>query len=191
MLGIRIKAIGLIIAGLVLPVLVFSQSSPGNSGDNENTGQIYSENTIPELLRQPMTGEAPRYPIDRIIGTLDQGTAPEMAWLYANKLMSALVSGNLNILETGESTLLEKSLESLEPINPGKYHIGGGRIEEDGTVSFLVRFLGRQQWIIGELYIQQEDDDFFLDDLVLEGERDLEEGKDGYPYDFSPYERFF
>ncbi|MDR2072525.1 MAG: hypothetical protein LBP60_03725, partial [Spirochaetaceae bacterium] len=83
--------------------------------------------------------------------------------------------------------------------------IGGGRVESDGSVSFLIRFLGREKSITGELYLWQEENAanspggavepglrWKIDDILLEAPRNLAEGK------YSPggadttlYERFF
>jgi len=161
------------------PSLLFSQSGEG------------TDTTIPEVLRRPMIGESPRYPSDRVIGELGQGSAPYAAFQYANTMMSALVSGVLDSFRASDKEILERCQASLVPVDPSRFHIGGGRTEEDGTVSFLVRFLGRDKWIAGELYLLNRDDAWYLDDLVLEEAQDLVEGKDAYPYDFSPYERFF
>jgi hypothetical protein len=45
----------------------------------------------------------------------------------------------------------------LDAINPQFYRLGSGREEPDGSGSFLVRFVGRGQGIIGELYIRLEE----------------------------------
>jgi len=171
----------------ILPVFIFSQ----NIQSEDSAGNGYTDTTIPEILLRPARTESPRYPRDRIIGTLGQGTAPDGAWNYANVILSALISGTLGSVKAVDADLLGKSLAALTDVEPGKYHIGGGRTEEDGTVSFLVRFLGRDQWMTGELYILFRNDAWYLDDLVLEEAQDLNEGKDAYPYDFTPYERFF
>jgi hypothetical protein len=128
-----------------------------------------------------------------VIGTLGQGSVQDGAWKFANDFISALMAGQTNdsILIYENSGLFENCLNALNTINPLKYHLGGGRSEPDGSVSFLVRFLGREQWIAGELYIRQEGNNWRLDDLILEESRSLEEGKSTYPYNFSPYERFF
>jgi hypothetical protein len=128
-----------------------------------------------------------------VIGTLGQGTAPDVAWRFANDFISSLMAGQTDdsILKRENSSLVESCLIALETINPLKFHVGGGRTEPDGTVSFLVRFLGREQWIAGELYVRPEGNNWRLDDLILEESRDIEEGKSAYPYNFSPYERFF
>ena len=176
----------LIFAGFVFPVLIYSQNSAsGGSGSNSNV-------TIPEWLRRPLRGEAPRYPRDRIIGELGQGTAPYDAWQYARLLMSSLLTGNRSGLGAEDTGFLNKFAAALEDIEPVQYRLGGGRFEEDGAVSFLVRFLGRERWIAGELYLLlSEDDIWYFDDLFLEEGRIFDDVGSAYQYDFSPYERFF
>ena len=174
----------IVLASLALPAYIFSQNRPG-----DNSSPV----TIPESLRRPLRGEAPRYPRDMVIGELGQGTAPERAWRHAREIASALVARNLSssVIPMAESDLLEEYFPILHAFEPRKYHLGGGRIEVDGSVSFLVRFLGREQWMAGELYLRPEADSWRLDDLILEEVRNFEEGKNSYTYDFSPYERFF
>ena len=152
---------------------------------------IFSNETIPDQLRWPMRTEAPRYPRDRVIGALGQGTAPDGAWQYARLFLSALVQNDRNRLNSMNISSAHIYTATLENIQAWRYHVGGGRTEEDGSVSFLVRFFGRTHWITGELYLRQEDNDWYLDDLLLEDARSLEEGNNIYQYDFSPYERFF
>jgi hypothetical protein len=167
---------------LVLPVCLFSQEIPDSFGG-----------TIPEALLMPLRGEVPRYPRDMVIGALGQGTVPDGAWGFANDFIYALMTrqtGN-SILLSLNNRLVENFFFTLDTINPLKYHLGSGRMEPDGTFSFLVRFLGREQWIAGELYLRLEGNSWLFDDLILEEGRNLEEGKNAYPYNFSPYERFF
>ena len=147
--------------------------------------------TIPDQLRWPMRTEASRFPRDMVIGPLGQGTAPDAAWQYARSFTSALVQRDRSRLNSLSSISADNYLRSLENIQPWRYHIGGGRREEDGSVSFLVRFFGRTHWITGELYLRQEENSWSLDDLLLEEARSLAEGSNTYPHDFSPYERFF
>jgi hypothetical protein len=175
------RAIITFLAVLVLPVYLFSQNSADIGG------------TIPEALLLPLRGEAPRYPRDMVIGALGQGTAPDGAWRFANDFVSVLMAGQTSdsILANVNRGLVENFISALDTISPLKYHLGSGRTEPDGSFSFLVRFLGRQQWIAGELYLRPEENGWRFDDLVLEEGRNLEEGKDAYPYNFSPYERFF
>lgn len=160
---------------------------------DEAPDDYYGSGTIPETLLTPMRGETSRYPRDRIIGELGQGTAPDGAWNFARDLADALIFENRSspALSGKNEDYANKIFDALGAIGSSKYHLGGGRTEADGTVSFLLRFLGRNQWIIGELYLRSDEDKWYLDDLVLEEERELEEGKSVYSYDFSPYERFY
>ena len=170
----------LLVSSLFWPAYLFSQEQ-GSSA------------TIPELLRRPMRGEAPRYPRDMVIGELGQGTAPDNAWQYAQRIAAFLVSQNQNnpaVSEADSDTLVEY-LSVMESFEPRTYHLGGGRTEVDGSVSFLVRFIGREQWIAGELYLYLEGNTWQMDELVLEELRTMEEGRSSYSFNFSPYERFY
>jgi hypothetical protein len=127
-----------------------------------------------------------------VIGSIGQGTVPDAAWRFANDLVSSLMAQtNDTLLARENRSLLENCRIALDTISPLKYHLGGGRTEPDGSVSFLVRFLGREQWIAGELYLRLEGNNWRLDDLVLDESRNLEEGRNAYPYNFFFYERFF
>lgn len=192
------------LAALAFPVFSQEAVDPFNAGP------------APEFVRQPRQGETPRYPRDTVIGELGRGMAPEDAWLLARNVMDALVRGikNAPALEGGGASLTERLFSKLETVNPEKYRLGGGRVEADGSVSFLVRFLGRDQGVAGELYLVQEapagespDGDgeteesaaadagysapWRLDDLILEEAADLTGEQESYQYDFSPYERFY
>jgi hypothetical protein len=149
--------------------------------------------SIPEDLRRPRRGESPRYPQDLVIGDLGAGEAPEGAYLFGRQFLAALIAENRSspALAGSGSQGLNGFFEALRSIGAQKYRIGGGREEEDGCVSFLVRFLGRERGITGELYLRQEDGQWLLDDLVLEEAADMVREKDPYRYDFSPYERFY
>ena len=120
---------------------------------------IYSQevNTIPEALRRPERGEAPRYPIDVVIGELGRGKAPDGAYLFAKDLLSALTMGSreAQVLSGAGSILTESLREEIDGIEPIDYRLGGGRIEPDGCVSFMVRFIGTEQTISGELFLRR------------------------------------
>jgi len=171
----------LLIGSLVLPVYIYAQS---RSGDPV---------TIPEVLLRPLRGETPRYPRDRVIGELGQGTAPERAWRYARDISAALVAGrqNSSALSEKDNELLQEHFPVLRTFEPRKYNLGGGRTEVDGSVSFLVRFIGRERWMAAEIYLRLEEEGWRLDDLILEEVKSMEEARNTYTYDFSPYERFF
>ena len=160
--------------------------------------------TIPNALLRPEKGEAPRYPRDLIIGELGQGEAPAEAYQFAKNLLSALVSGSADApVLTGTASIITGSLiETINSIRPKNYRLGGGRTEADGSVSFLLRFIGAEESITGELFIKQETSEetdmdkvktgkWFLDGLILEEIMYLRDLRDSYRYDFSPYERFF
>lgn len=118
-----------------------------------------SRGSIPEVLLRPQRGEAPRYPYDTVIGPLGQGEAPREGYLFARQVASALVAGNAAApsLAAMNRASLESLLSVLNGISPRTYRIGGGREEADGAVSFVVRFVGREQGITGELYIRLQE----------------------------------
>ena len=115
--------------------------------------------SIPEELLRPRRDEAPRYPVDMIIGPLGQGSAPVEAYDTAKRAAEALLAGSMSapILSTVNRVFLEGCLSALNGINPRLFRLGGGREEPDGSVSFLVRFAGREEGITGELYVRLEE----------------------------------
>ena len=185
---------------IVFPPGVSSQEAD-SAGEGQRTEAPFEARTIPEALRRPERGEAPRYPQDLVIGELGQGDAPEGAYLFALGLLKALMTGSKDdqILAKSPSILTESLLEEINSLEPRSYRLGGGRIEADGNVSFLVRFLGSGESISGELFLREaektdgesETPQWLLDDLILEEKRALVDIKDGYRYDFTPYERFY
>jgi hypothetical protein len=128
-----------------------------------------------------------------VIGDLGRGTASEGAFSLAQRILRDLLLENQTgvLASVQDKGLIDRILEELKVINPKKFRLGGGREEADGTVSFLVRFLGREQGIAAELYLKAGDGRWSLDDLILEEPRDTGVGKDAYRFDFAPYERFF
>jgi hypothetical protein len=115
------------------------------------------------------------------------------------------------------SERLQEFLPVLESIAPNTYRIGGGREEPDGAISFLIRYIGRERSITGELFVrfvtrqitevvQREYEEgeepetvtrttgsWTFDDLILEDAKNREEEQKEtiQRFDFSPYERFF
>jgi hypothetical protein len=194
---IKIRCLGVFLLLCLFQPGIFSQDLAGDP---------FGAGTVPESLRRPQRGEAPRYPSDTVIGELGRWTAPEDAWSFAQVILTALVQMNkaAPVLIQAESTLVDGLLTGLETVAPEKYRLGGGRVEADGAVSFLVRFLGKEQSISGELYLSREEaagtgeeeeasapGNWLLDDLVLEEARDLADLREAYRYDFTPYERFY
>ena len=118
--------------------------------------EVMQRGLIPEELLRPRREEAPRYPIDTVIGPLGQGRASPEAYRFARGVAEALLAGNASApsLSTANSALVENCLTALNAVNPRYFRIGNGRDEPDGSVSFLVRFAGREEGIIGELFIR-------------------------------------
>jgi hypothetical protein len=130
--------------------MVFAQKSetPGTAS--------MSRGSIPEELLRPRRGEAPRYPVDTVIGPLGQGKAPDEAFAFARRAAAALAAGRANdpSLSAINSVLLEGYLSALGTVEPRSFRLGGGQEEADGAVSFLVRFIGRELSVTGELFIR-------------------------------------
>jgi hypothetical protein len=144
-----------------------------------------------------------------IIGSLERGDVPAAAYAFAREALDALLTENKEAaaLSGMNSADREKAFSDLGKINPRKFRLGNGREEADGAVSFLIRFIGREKGIAGELYVRAElpaageseenvqnqgtETRWRLDDLILEEERGLDEVTEGPSFDFPPYERFF
>jgi len=172
------------------------------------TDELIQRGSIPEELLRPRREEAPRYPVDIVIGPIGQGKASADAYGLARRVAYALLSGNINspVLSSVNKVFLEDCMSALNAINPRFFRLGSGREEPDGSVSFLVRFAGRDQGITGELFVRSKDrvvnsqpDNvpatekyWVFEDVILESPRSREdELEDRQHYDFSPYERFF
>jgi hypothetical protein len=187
--------------------LCFTGLAAQEASNTENTENTERQ-TIPELLRQPQRGEASRYPVDVIIGSLERGDVPAAAYACAREVMGALIRKNKEaaVFSVINSEDLEKIFSELGKIEPQKFRLGEGREEVDQAVSFLVRFIGREKGMVGELYVRslvpsdeeaaaagknQEGVIWRLDDLILEEDRRLDEVVEGRSFDLPPYERFF
>jgi hypothetical protein len=196
-----VRALGIqkmALAGILITFYAVSLVAQDYTGEATQTAleePIFNRGTIPESLRQPQRGdESPRYPRDAVIGELGRGAAAEGAYLYARNLLEGVLSGNRESARlTGiTQSQLKELFTSLEPLNPQKYRLGGGREEADGSTSFLFRFISRDMSLAGELYLQSADGKWRLDDILVEEARELSErGMNTYKFDFSPYERFF
>jgi len=163
--------------------------------------------SIPVDLLRPSWGESARYPVDMVIGELGQGKAPAAAYSFANSVSQGFLSGQPGhpSLASVKTDVRDKCLKTLSVISPRNYRIGGGKEEPDGAVSFLVRFIGRDYGITGELYIKNavkriegsgeatQPESWMFDDLIL-GEaksREIELDEASKFINYLPYERFF
>jgi hypothetical protein len=140
---------------LLIAVLCLFFLIPGYTGA-QDLDLAQDRDSIPQALRQPQRGEAPRYPRDLIIGSLERGDVPAEARRAALEIMAALSAGNRDApsLAFIGPMVRGELISSLEEIRPRTYRVGEGREEADGSCSFLVRFLGREQGIAGELYLR-------------------------------------
>jgi len=156
---------------------------------------VFDTQIAPDSLRRPERGEAPRYPKDLVIGDLGQGEVSEGAYLFARSILTALAAGRSDsqVLANSGFSFTESIFDNIRSIRPRDSRLGGGRNEPDGCISFLIRIIGQQESITGELFIRQSEASggWLLDDLILEGKRTLSDIRDSYRYDFSPYERFY
>jgi len=192
---LRFLALGLL---LISPALAVSQTQE----------ERVSRGSIPEELLRPNRSETPRYPIDMVIGELGQGSVSSGVFNYADGICAGFLSGNSEYrsLASINSSVKENLFSALQAVSPVSYRIGGGREEADGAYSFLVRFIGREQGITGELYIrnvtrhiEKEDGEvtstsaLVFEELLLEEPRtrEAELQESIYRYDFFPYERVF
>ena len=176
----------------------------------QDQGGYFPRGSIPEELLRPSRGESPRYPIDTVIGELGRGEAPYDAYSFANSTAAGFASGDAAhpALAAINVSLRESFLSLLEIIEPVSFRLGGGKGEPDGSVSFLIRFIGRDLGITGELFVrhvsrQTEEDvegetritttgSWMFEDLILEEAKTRdEERRETQRFDFSPYERFF
>ena len=148
---------------------------------------------VPDVLRRPERGEAPRYPDDLVIGELGQGEISDGAYLFARNVLSAITEGRRDAAVLANSGLAESLFEEVRGLRPRSYRLGGGRNEADGCVSFLVRLVGPVESLTGELYLRSDEASgrWLLDDLILEEKKVNADIRDSYRFDFSPYERFF
>jgi hypothetical protein len=123
------------------------------------TDELLQRGSIPEELLRPRRDEAPRYPVDTVIGSIGQGKAPVEAYGLARRVAAALLLGNINapVLSSVNKVFLEGCMSALNAVNPHFFRLGGGREEPDGSVSFIVRFAGREQGIIGELFVRSKE----------------------------------
>jgi hypothetical protein len=171
---------------------------------------------LPDSLSRPQKGEATRYPQDLIIGELGHGEVPEEAYFYAKMILGGFL-GQSQEVEVLVGDIWQRTKDAVDVIAPQKFRLGGGRQETDGGVSFIFRFIGREQWLTGEIYVRFQDaiptlmqeeggaaeEDavpaeieytragWQVDDILLDDPKRIGESGTVYQYDFSPYERFF
>ena len=190
-LGQKILCTGVVILFCIL--FIGQTAGPGSTF---SPGGIHS---LPQELQRPRYGEDPYFPRDYVIGTLGRCDAPEESYRYARLIAAGLAAGNGKVEGVQFSEQKRFSVvQVIAGLGTRRWRVGGGRVEPDGSVSFLIRFLGREKSITGELYLRKEESNsengivWHVDDILLENPRQLSDGKFGPGgADLTPYERFF
>jgi hypothetical protein len=168
---------------LIMPPLIFAQDGAQSSFSG----------IIPEILRRPSREKSAIYPSDIIIGQLGDGDASPAANTFARIVLRDLMRQNKSaesIQNLGPDLMNEASTKITE-VEPRKVRIGGGRDEIDDSVSFLFRFMGRENELSGELYIRIEDNKWRIDDIIFDEPQKLSIGDSAFTSTYTPYERFY
>jgi hypothetical protein len=173
-----------------------TDSTPTNPSINDKPIPV-PESIVPEQIRRPQLGEAPRIPEDSIIGPLGAGEAPAGSYRFTQVVLQNILNEESR-METGTNALshlpaeqYKKIITILEDLNPEEVRIGGGQEELDASVSFLLRFIGADKWSGGEIFVRRSEDDWNLEDLILDAPRERNQENGSYRFDFPPYERFY
>jgi hypothetical protein len=155
---------------LIVSIVLFFLLTGNIFSQDRGTDEFHLRGSIPEELLRPNRNEAPRYPMDTVIGPIGQGQTQRDAYNFARRVAAALLEGNPNaaVLATVNRVFLESCLNALDVISPRFFRLGSGRTEPDGSVSFLVRFVGAFQGITGELFIRLEERPVFVSPPVIE-----------------------
>ena len=129
---------------------------PQDTPQGMSLNDSFESQPVPEDLRRPDRGEAPRYPRDLVIGELGRMESPEGAYNYAQSILSAIVGNRRDsqVLSDSGFRFSDSLFNQIESIRPRYYRIGGGRREVDGSISFIIRIVGSNESITGELYVR-------------------------------------
>ena len=186
-MSMRIKAISIFLCVWFASQMGFSQDM--------------SYHAAPNSLRRPDRGEAPRLPSDLVIGALGRGEASQGAYNFARNILSALMDNRTDapVFADSATNITQNLFEEINSFRPRTVRLGGGRVEPDGSVSFLVRFISRDESLTGELFVRwigaSESSSgtgrWILDDLALENRIALSDIRETQQFNFSPHERFF
>ncbi len=157
-----------------------------------------NDGSLPETLTRPQKGESPRYPSDAVIGVLGRGDAPANAYALAKRTLTVFLNGSFEALSEDDK---ERAAAVIREVTPRVFRLGGGRLEEDGSMSFIFRFIGAERWAAGEIFVSNlpettpegasQSGAWRVDGIIFDESRGNGETAPVYRYDFSPYERFF
>jgi hypothetical protein len=169
--------------GLTLPAICFAQ----------NDGPPSFSGVVPEILKRPSLETEWVYPVDAVIGQLGGGEVSDAANAYARAVLRDLMRRNAEtaFLKGLGSDQLDEAMAKLGEIEPRKARLGSGRDEIDGSVSFLFRFIGRENGLSGELYIRAEDGNWKTEDIIVGDVQKLNREGGDFTTVYTPYERFY
>jgi len=138
---------------ILFSVLFMAQTETPNNAFRRGEG-----GSLPQELIRPRYGEDPRFPRDYVIGDLGRCDASEESYQYARLIVAGLAAGNGKTegVRFSEQKRLS-AVQSISGIGARSWRVGGGRVEPDGAISYLIRFLGRENSITGELYLRKEE----------------------------------
>jgi hypothetical protein len=113
---------------------------------------------LPREVLRPQYGEEPHFPKDYVIGELGRGDATEESYWLARQIVASLAvgDGKVNRAVFPEQKRIAV-VNKIRAVGARSWRVGGGRAEGSGGYSFLIRFLGRERSITGELYLQWEE----------------------------------
>jgi hypothetical protein len=137
-------------------------------------------------------GEAPRYPEDFAIGSLGRGGIDPQAYAAARSILGGMRSGvSLSTFFPGMALGERNRIKgSLDAVRASTIRIGGGRVEQGGGISFLIRLIGPDLSLAGEIYVIYKDGSWIGEDVRMD-EPITNRTPDGmYRFDPISYTRF-
>ncbi|OHE77054.1 MAG: hypothetical protein A2413_08080 [Treponema sp. RIFOXYC1_FULL_61_9] len=136
--------------------------------------------------------ERARLPFDFAIGELGERAADSAAYRFALSFASDLSSSkdvSALFLERGK-TESEAAAVLLRPIAPKSVRLGGGMPVDGGSYSFLVRFLGEESSVTGELRVSPSEENWRVAALLLDAPVKDEYADGTARFDPFAYKRF-
>jgi hypothetical protein len=176
---------------LLWPLALLVFSAPPSYGQAGEGGQF--SGVIPEFLIRPVRLRELNYPKDAVIGQLGSGEAGAGANSYARTVLRELMRQNkaaASLSPLGPD-LIDAVMKKLSGVEPRKFRMGGGQEEIDGSVSFLFRFMGREEETAGELYIRADGANWITEDIIMGDTKALSRNSDAFTFEYLPYERFY
>ena len=155
-MALRIKAPGCGILILFCFLLVGQTDEP--ISENAAPAISMGKTPLPPELLRPRYGEDPLFSRDYVIGKMGRCDASEESYRYARLIVAGLAAGDgktEGVQFSEQKRLYVK--QGIGSLGTRAWRVGGGRVEPDGSVSFLIRFLGRANSVTGELYLRKEE----------------------------------